>query len=164
MSKGIIAKPEDAIKSPEEAMKKAVVDGTSAQKRNNDILTGISNLAELQVMYAAITARNATRDLIGTGGPLAENITKTMESAGGGASALADSNSRGMHPKSIDKELTSLPGKLTGLLKGIAGDASTGGQKIIAKKKLEAETHKATDARRASPRNIVAGDMRSAEK
>lgn len=79
MSKGTTA-PTGTIKAPEEALQSSIEKGNSFQERNYNSLTILTNWAEKQAQFAAISASNLTRMVGGRDNPLVKRAMDEMRS------------------------------------------------------------------------------------
>lgn len=74
MAKGGAVTPETVVKPAEEALQSAVEKGNTFQERQYNSLTMLNNLAEKEVMFAAISANNLTRLVTGKDSPLVKRF------------------------------------------------------------------------------------------
>lgn len=79
-SKGTSAPAGTAIKAPEEALKSAVETGNSFQERNYNATVVLTNWAEKQALFAAISANNLTRLVAGRDNPLIKKAIDEIRS------------------------------------------------------------------------------------
>jgi hypothetical protein len=87
MAKGGGAPATETVKPPEEALKSAVDKGNSFQERNFSALVTLTNWAEKQAQFAAISANNLTRMVSGRDNPLARRAIDEMRLDASGTAA-----------------------------------------------------------------------------
>jgi hypothetical protein len=177
MAKGKIASSK--IASPEAALKESVDKGTALQKRQTDGTVLLTNLAEKQVMYAAITAYAAQRNLTGSKGPASDFIDKTMRQAtstGAAQQMFATDKRKMQHTEGTpEQEIETLKDSVADVLSNIFGsNAKKAGEQKSALHKgatpagtSHMTPHTADDGvpshfgAAVTPRSRVAGDMRA---